>query len=145
MPTISTAPPSSSDLLVQTPTWLWIEQSYWHAYSETATTGRVSATAIATPVRVTWDLGNGDSIVCPDAGTPWRAGLAESASTCTYTFRHSSAAEPGHAFDLTATVIFEVVWTSVNAAGAGGTLGPPTRRDVVPVTVGEVQALVVAD
>lgn len=144
-PTIFTAPPRSSDLLVQTPTWLWIEPSYWRPYTETASTGRVSATATATPVRVTWDMGNGESIVCTDPGTAWSAGLDSSRSTCNYTYKHSSAAQPGHSFDLSATVTFEVIWTSVNAGGAGGSLRPLTRTATVPVTVGEVQALVVAD
>ena len=144
-PSISTAPPHSRDLLVQTPTWLWIGHSYWQPYTATASTGRVSATATATPVQITWDMGNGANIVCAGPGMPWRAGVSGTDSECAYTYRHSSAGQPNDSFDLVATVTFDVVWSSVNAGGMGGPLARLTRSATVPVRVGEVQALVTAD
>jgi hypothetical protein len=143
-PSISTAPPHSSAFLVQTPTWLWLNSSYWHPYSETASTGRVSATAVATPVHTTWDMGNGETVLCDGPGVPWGPDVPVD-DGCTHTYRHSSAGAPADSFDLTAAVTFDVSWSSVNAGGMGGSLQSLTRSSVVPIQVGEVQALVVAD
>src|SRR5690606_6862623 len=119
-PVIRTSPSERERLYVQVPTWLWLEASWWQPYEATANAGRVWSTVRATPVATTWNLGDGSSVSCRGPGTPWQLGVTEDASTCTHTYRTSSASHPGGTFGVDATVTFEVSWTS-NAAG-GGTL-----------------------
>ena len=138
-PAIRTSPSENGRLYVQVPTWLWLDSTWWQTYEATANTGRVWSTVRATPVATTWELGDGRSVSCRGPGTPWRRGLSEDASSCTHTYRSSSASRPGGTFSLEATVTLEVSWTS-NAA-AGGTLPAITRSSTLAVEVGEIQAI----
>ena len=138
-PAIRTSPSENGRLYVQVPTWLWLDSTWWQTYEATANTGRVWSTVRATPVATTWELGDGRSVSCRGPGTPWRRGLSEDASSCTHTYRSSSATRPGGTFNLEATVTLEVSWTS-NAAG-GGALPAITRSSTLDVEVGEIQAI----
>ncbi|HMV75283.1 MAG TPA: hypothetical protein PLP55_11725 [Phycicoccus elongatus] len=138
-PAIRTSPSENGRLYVQVPTWLWLDSTWWQTYEATANTGRVWSTVRATPVATTWELGDGGSVSCRGPGTPWRPGSSEGASSCTHTYRSSSATRPGGTFNLEATVTLEVSWTS-NAAG-GGALPAITRSSTLDVEVGEIQAI----
>jgi len=138
-PAIRTSPSENGRLYVQVPTWLWLDSTWWQTYEATANTGRVWSTVRATPVATTWELGDGRSVSCRGPGTPWRRGLSEDASSCTHTYRSSSASRPGGTFSLEVTVMLEVSWTS-NATG-GGTLPAITRSSTIAVEVGEIQAI----
>ena len=139
-PAIRTSPSEHGSLYVQVPTWLWLEQSWWQPYEATANAGRVSSTVRATPVATRWSLGDGNSVSCRGPGTPWRPGLPEDGSTCTHTYRSSSATNPGGTFHIEATVTIEVSWTT-NVPGGGGRLPAITRTSTVDVEVGEIQAI----
>lgn len=136
---IGTSPSANGRLYVQVPTWLWLDPGWWHPYEATARAGAVWSTVRATPVEVVWSLGDGHTMVCRGPGTEWRAALPESASSCTYTYRTSSAGRSGGTFRLQATVTFAVAWSS-NAA-AGGVLPAITRTSTLDVEVGEIQAI----
>ena len=138
-PAIRTSPSENGRLYVQVPTWLWLDSTWWQTYEATANTGRVWSTVRATPVATTWELGDGRSVSCRGPGTPWRRGLSDDASSCTHTYRSSSASRPGGTFSLEVTVTLEVSWTS-NATG-GGTLPAITRSSTIAVEVGEIQAI----
>lgn len=138
-PAIRTSPSENGRLYVQVPTWLWLDSTWWQTYEATANTGRVWSTVRATPVATTWELGDGASVSCRGPGTPWRPGSSEDASSCTHTYRSSSATRPGGTFNLQATVTLEVSWTS-NATG-GGTLPAITRSSTLDIEVGEIQAI----
>lgn len=138
-PTMRTSPSANGRLYVQVPTWLWLERAWWQPYEATARAGRVWSTVRATPVATTWNLGDGRSVTCRGPGTEWRPGLPEDASSCTYTYRNSSAGSSGGRFKLDATVTFEVAWSS-NVSG-GGTLPAITRTSSLDVEVGEIQAI----
>lgn len=138
-PGIRTSPEAGGRLYVRVPTWLWLEGDWWHEYSATASTGRVTATVTARPVSTAWSLGDGGSVECDGPGTAWRPGLAENATDCSYTYTTSSTGRPTSTFDLTASVEFEVTWTS--NIGAGGTLPAISRGSSRTVEVGEIQAV----
>ncbi|HWL44481.1 MAG TPA: hypothetical protein VNQ73_16190 [Ilumatobacter sp.] len=127
--------PAAGRLVVQVPTWLWIDGDWWHDYSATATAGRVSATVTATPISAVWSTGDGTTVEC-GAGTPWQRGLAESEATCSHTYRSVS---PAGGFDLSVTVEIEVTWTS--NVGEAGTLPTINRSAAQAVQVGEIQAI----
>jgi hypothetical protein len=138
-PPLSTSPSADRELYPQMKTWLWVDDSWWQPYSATAEAGAVSATVTARPVRSEWSMGDDGRTVCAGPGVEWRRGMSEDDTYCSYTYRRSSAGEPGGTFTLTVTVVFEVTWSS--STGAGGSLGALTRSASTPVRVGEIQAV----
>ncbi len=118
---IEASPSTTSDQLVDLPTWVWVPAALWHPLSATATVPGESATATATPTSVTWSFGDGTTLVCDGPGTPYAAGgnPAASSPTCGHTYTTSSASEPGGAFPVAATVAWTVTWTG---GGQTGTL-----------------------
>ncbi len=147
LPDIAFSPPLDDPndfLLVQLETWIWATN--WAEVSRTASAGGVVATVTARPVRMTWDFTPRRSERdteggCAGPGTPYDPSKRpeEQSTACSITFRHSSAGEPGAAYEGHLTVIYEVSWTS--NLGVGGSLGTVPRTSVVPVRVGEQQAL----
>jgi hypothetical protein len=120
-PPISTSPSADDRLYTQVQTWLWLQEQWWTSYSATASAGNVSATVTATPIAAHWDTGDGES------------------TTCKHTYTRSSAGEDGGTYTLTATVTFEITWTS--NTGGGGTLEAIERTASREVEVGEIQAV----
>ena len=136
------APPLDRFNIVQLKSFLWLDPGWWVTYSATASAGRVSATAYASPVVAVWSMGDGTApVVCEGPGVVFERGMDDGDTDCGHTYRVSSAGQPGNRFAVGVSVEFEVRWDSVNAAGAGGTLAPVERETVVAVEVGEIQAL----
>lgn len=139
-PRIAMSPPGEQ--VVHVASWLWLDGDPWRPHSSSASAGGVTATVTATPSRTLWDMGNGDTVVCDGPGTPYdpsRADAAQSTS-CSYTYRNSSAGRPGHAYPVTVTVEWQLGWTVTGAPG-GGALPGLTTSSSTAVPVGEVQAL----
>ena len=147
LPDVAFSPPLEDPddfLLVQLPAWIWVRN--WTEVTRTATAGGVTATVTARPVRQVWDFrprvaDRETEGGCDGPGTPYDPSKRpeDQSTECSFTFRHSSAGEPGAAYEAHLTVIYEVSWTS--NVGAGGSLGTVPRTSVVPVRVGEQQAL----
>jgi hypothetical protein len=123
-------------------TWMWVEN--WEEQSRSASAGGVTATVVAKPVEQRWSFGvPGETKVCRGPGKPYDFGLEpwQQSTTCGYTFRHSSAGQPGLVFQVKASVVWHLTWSS--NTGAGGDLGTVTRTTTVPMAVAEHQALIV--
>jgi hypothetical protein len=142
VPEVRLNPPAGRDQVVNVPTWMWLDPGSWAPVSATASAGSVTVTATATPTSVSWDMGNGDVVVCAGPGTPYDPSKpsAEQHSDCTYTYRRSSAREADGAFTLTVTTTWGVSWTATGAAG-GGSLGTASRTTTSPIRVAEIQAV----
>ncbi len=138
-PPISTSPPADRQLFTRVRTWLWVDDAWWRDYSATADAGGVSTTVSAKPVRAVWSMGDGGTTTCDGPGRPWRSGLPDDATDCSYLYENSSATEPGGTYTMTVTVTFAVSWSS--SIGSGGTLAPVTSSVSRPVRVGEIQAI----
>jgi hypothetical protein len=144
-PAIGVNPPAFS--VVNLATWLWVDPSIWHPYSATASAGWASATATATPTSVTWQMGNGQSVTCDGPGTPYDAALpaSDQATSCSYTYRESSAGQPSPngdpadaSFYVTATVSWSVSWSG---GGSSGVLPPLTTSSATHLRVEQVEAV----
>jgi hypothetical protein len=134
-PTIEMAPPTGSSQLVGVATWLWIDPGAWRMLSASATAGPVTTTAVATPTRVVWDMGDGSTVTCDGPGTPYNPSTPNATTDCSYTWP-----APG-TFRVTATVYWSISWTAQGAAG-GGTLGVQAGpASAVTVVVEESQAI----
>ena len=114
--------------VVNLPTWLWVAASIWHPESVNASAGGVTATAVATPVSVTWTMGDGSTVVCNGPGLPYVPTEAPDTqtTTCEHTYLESSVNQPSPdgdsndgSFTVTATVNWSVSWSAVGAPGGG--------------------------
>ncbi|WP_062204436.1 hypothetical protein [Streptomyces sp. NBRC 109706] len=141
-PVIHMSPSEDAYQMVRVPTWLWIGSEGWGAVEETASVPGVSVTAVARPVRVRWSLGDGSVVVCSGPGTPFSADFSpgDESPDCGYTYTRSSLAEPGGVFTVSAELEWDVVW---EGAGESGRVPGLRTSWEVPVTVDEIQALVV--
>lgn len=136
-PAVAANPPGVQ--LVNLPTWLWLSNG-WVRVSATASVPGVSVTAVAAPASVSWSMGDGSTVTCTGAGTPFRPGTDPRASSpdCGHTYRTSSATQPSQAFPVTATVHWTVIWSG---GGKGGTFPDMTTTGSVAFRVAESQAL----
>jgi hypothetical protein len=141
-PQITMAPSPDIPQLVNLATYLWLPAEQWEPETVSATAGGVTSTVTATPMRVVWDMGQGDTVVCNGPGLPYRPDLPDEhqPSDCHYTYRASSAGQPGQAFTVTATVEWETTW-AVSGAPGGGSLGTVSRSSSIDVRVAELQSL----
>ncbi|HEY3673059.1 MAG TPA: hypothetical protein VGN51_19125 [Acidimicrobiia bacterium] len=139
-PQVVTSPPPDRMQLVNVPTWLWLDQSAWAPVSATASVPGESVTATATPMSVTWVLGDGSTVVCDGPGTPYQAGGDPTAPSpdCGHTYSRSSAGEPGDVFVVSATVSWGVSWAG---GGQSGALPALMTTSSVQLRVGESQAI----
>ncbi|MCV7750617.1 hypothetical protein M3B80_008195 [Micrococcus luteus] len=118
------------------PAWMWVanpgDAQAWGPYSVTRTVDGVSVQATARPLEVTWDMGNGDSVVCTTAGTPYDESYGRQESPdCGYTWEKMGD------YRVSAITTWSVEWT---AGGESGVLETVTRS-AQDVKIGEFQAL----
>ncbi|WP_028649043.1 hypothetical protein [Nocardiopsis sp. CNT312] len=132
VPEIGLAPDPSTTALAGMPVWLWVENQTWTTVSRTATAGSISVTATATPDRVEWDMGDGSSVTCYNAGRPYTSGAS---SSCTHTYESPSRSGP---YTITATVYWRITWAGSGVSG-GQTL---SQTSTATLPVSEAQALV---
>lgn len=139
LPTPTIAANPAGDQLVNLPTWMWLS-SGWGPVSATASVPGVSVTATATPSSVSWSMGDGVTVTCTAAGTPFQPGTDPKAPSpdCGHTYHTSSASQAGQAFPVTATVHWTVTWSG---AGQGGTFPDMTTTGNAAFRVAESQAL----
>lgn len=143
-PAIASSPGPNEQQLVGLPVWLWLDRSSAGPQSATASAsnanGSVSVTATARITRVVWDMGDGTTVVCRGAGTPYaRSDDPKSASRdCGHTYERSSADAPGGRFPVTVTAYWQVSWSG---AGQGGTLPAISRTTRTSFAVAESQAI----
>ena len=137
---IDASPAVGADQLVGLPTWLWLEPEGWHPITATAAVPGESVTATASPTSVTWNFGDGNSMVCQGPGTPYTLADASDASspTCGYTYHTSSAGQPNDTFAVTATVSWSVSWAG---GGQTGTVPALENTASTDLRVAEVESL----
>lgn len=141
-PTIDLNPPGEQ--VTNVSSWLWVAPGGWAAVVASATAGGVTATVTASPMAVVWNLGDGDTVTCPGPGVPYDRSkpAAEQSTYCTYTWRTSSAAQPGAVYVVTATIEYQVTTTVVGAPDPTPSLGThPGPTSQATVAVSEVEAL----
>jgi hypothetical protein len=135
--------------VVNLSTWLWIDGSMWHPYSVTASVGSVSATAVATPVSVTWTTGDGGVVTCDGPGVPFDGGrpASEQTTACAHVYRVSSAGQPaldGDPNDASFAVVGRVSWRvqwSAQGAPGGGSLPALTTSSSAGLRVEQVESI----
>jgi hypothetical protein len=147
-PLVTTSPAVGEAAIVNHPTFLAVEN--WTGTVTDEECAFVLCVTVAATPALTWTPGEPGSptLACAGAGTrylpdgPPPRQQAAQPGACAYAFQARTAAEgrpnewPG-----TATVTWELSWTSTS--GAGGTLPAITRSAQMPRAVEEIQAIVV--
>jgi hypothetical protein len=137
-PIVRTNPPIGRPQLSNLRTWLWVDPASWGSRSATAAVPGLSATVTATPVSVTWTMGDGGRVVCNGPGRAYDPARPEALQDpgCSYIYRHAA-----DAYAVVATTTWRISWTAEGAA-AGGTLPPLARSSpATRLRVVEVQAI----
>lgn len=140
---IAPKPGPNSVGLVGMPVWMWAATPNAHnvgPISATASAGGITITATAKVLGISWEMGDGTTVICHSAGTPYQASYGQKASPdCGHTYTKSSWRQPGGRYTVTATSDWAITWSG---AGQSGTirLGGLTRS--AQITIGEAQVLV---
>ncbi|WP_407343387.1 hypothetical protein [Pengzhenrongella phosphoraccumulans] len=129
--------------IVGMPVWMWAADpvpSTVGPVTASASAGGITITATASLNAITWDMGDGSTVVCRSAGTPYNAsyGHAESPD-CGHIYTTSSSGRPGDRFTVTATSDWVIAWVG---AGQTGTIRMNGLTQSVKISIGEVQVLV---
>jgi hypothetical protein len=141
-PAIQASPAVTADQVVNVPTWLWADPATWGARQATASVPNESATVTATPVTVTWTMGDGSQVVCRGPGTPYTGGdPARPSPDCGHTYRQSSARQPGLRYPVTATTTWRISWVASGVVAASGTLPSLLRTSTTTLRVAEAQTV----
>ncbi|MFJ9855322.1 ATP/GTP-binding protein [Streptomyces sp. NPDC101150] len=139
-PDIGIVPKPGGKGLVGLPVWMWTAKTA-EAYgpnSASASAGAVTVTASAKVSRIVWEMGDGHSVTCTTAGTPYKASYGKRRSPdCGYLYQHSSKDEPGQKYRVTATSTWTVDW---RGGGQSGQL-TETRQSQTQVTIGQLKVL----
>ena len=126
---------------------LWLAVADPGQVSITASVGPVWATVTARYESTTWNLGNGDSVVCDGLGTPIVDKSTEDQGPCGYTYRWPSAPKFTGTDDLAyhASVTGHWVVTYATSTGAAGTLPAVDRTTAFLYQVREIQTVRVGE
>ena len=140
-PVIRSSPAPGDLQLVRLPVWLWVSRAMWAPRSKTASVPGEAVTATATPVAVTWRMGDGSAVTCHGPGIPYTSAdnPASPSPDCGHVYTRSSAGQPGGAYRVTATITWDITWTA--AGGAGGALPPLYSAATAAFRVAESQAV----
>jgi hypothetical protein len=140
---IGIAPRPDGVGLVGVPVWLWVDNptpSTFGPETESASAGRVTVTATARVHRLTWDMGDGTTIECTSAGTPYQEPFGfEESPDCGHSYTAESHGQAGDKYTVTATSDWVVEW---EGAGQTGTITLDGLVAQVELTVAEAQVLV---
>ncbi|MFD0210169.1 hypothetical protein ACFVH9_13795 [Streptomyces hirsutus] len=146
---VSLAPEETTK--VNLPTWAWLDKAVFDEVQATAAINApgfaLQATTTAKPVSLKLEPGTEDAKTYPASGEctinadgsigePYAKGKADQNPPCGITYLRSS--DDG-AFDLRATVTWEIAWTG--SGGAGGDLPDGTFGNGQEVVVQEIQAV----
>lgn len=136
-----TSPAIDLDQLVGLTTWLWIDPAGFQTFDAHVTLAGITVTVTATPRHVTWDLGDGTTVVCPGPGTPYDPARGNQQTTdCSHVYRYVSADQPDGRYHASVTITWAVAWSS--STGEGGPLPDAQRTTTFELTATERQAVV---
>jgi hypothetical protein len=126
---------------VGVPVWMWAENPTpltFGPYVQTTTLGGVSLTATAQVTSIIWNMGDGTTVTCANAGTPFVAAYgAVDSPNCGHRYERTSASQPGGTFPVTATSQWQVSW---EGGGASGVI-PITTTSATAVQINEIQSV----
>jgi hypothetical protein len=141
-PEIGITPKPGGTGVVGMPVYLWTEKSpeTYGPNTASASAGGMTVTATAKVTKIVWEMGDGNTVTCTTAGTPYKAEYGKRPSPdCGHRYSVPSSTTSSGKFHVTATSTWAIDWRVVG----GGPSGELTevRDSSVDITVAEVQVL----
>ena len=140
--------PDHGSHVVNMPSWFAIDPAYWYEVrtAEARPAGsRFFVEASLAPTHIEWDPGNGHlPPPCDNPGTVWQAGLTEDANDCEYIYPLPSINPPNNTWEMSGTVVFEVVNVRTSPGLNPAEFGPwppVIRTSTQTIEVVEIQAV----
>ena len=134
-------PGPNSRGLVGLPVYMWVDRPTPETIgpiSRSASSGGVNVTATARVKQLVWSMGDGHTVTCTGAGTPYQDSFgARPSPTCGYTYLTTSQGRPDNAYTVAATSNWRVEWTGAGESGWFEFSFTATGE----IRIGEVQAL----
>ncbi|MEU2587309.1 ATP/GTP-binding protein [Streptomyces avermitilis] len=139
-PEIGITPKPGGKGVVGMPVYLWDTKSAetYGPQSRSASAGAVTVTATAHVTKIVWSMGDGNTVTCTTAGTPYTAAYGKQPSRdCGHRYDQPSSTQSSGEYHVTATSTWKIDWQG------GGQTGQLTevRNSAVDITVAEVQVL----
>ncbi|WP_243398975.1 hypothetical protein [Cryobacterium zongtaii] len=132
---------AGSKSYVGVPIWMWAANPTplsYGPYVQSTTLGGVTITATAQVSSIVWNMGDGTTVACANAGTPFVVAYgAVDSPTCGHRYARTSAAQPGGTFPITATSQWQVSW---EGGGESGVI-PLTTTATSAVRINEIQSV----
>lgn len=134
---VGMAPPPGAGKVgvIGLPTWMWVADpgpSTTGPQTRTASERGYTVTATATLTDITWSMGDGGSVVCHGASTPYNSSYGRRPSPdCGYTYTKSGD------YTVTATSHWQVAWEGIGQSG----VIPLQFVSTEQVTQAELQAI----
>jgi len=139
-PEIGITPKPGGTGVIGMPVYMWTATGpeTYGPNTASATAGAVTVSAVAKVSKIVWTMGDGKSVVCTTAGTPYKKSYgAEPSPDCGHRYTRPSSTEASGKYHVTATSTWTIDWTG------GGTSGQLTevRDSAVDISVAEVQVV----
>lgn len=139
-PEIGITPKPGGTGVIGMPVYMWTAAGpeTYGPNTASATAGAVTVTAVAKVNKIVWSMGDGKSVVCTTAGTPYKKSYgADPSPDCGHRYTRPSSTQASGKYHITATSTWTINWTG------GGTSGQLTevRNSDVDITVAEVQVV----
>lgn len=141
-PEIGITPKPGGKGVVGMPVYLWTEKGAetYGPNSASASAGGMTVTATAKVSKIVWTMGDGKTVTCTTAGTPYKAEYGKKPSPdCGHRYNTPSSTTSSGKFHVTATSTWTIGW-QVNGGGQTGQL-TEIRNSAVNIAVAEVQVL----
>lgn len=121
---------------VQLESWFWVDNE-WEELYDSSTQGLVTVEVIATPDKVIFTSGDGETFECEGEPVEWTEAVNDAGTTCGHIYTSGTADEPGLAYEATATIEWVLSW-SINGIDQGE-FDTGDAVTIFEIPVGEVQ------
>ncbi|WP_460652228.1 hypothetical protein [Kribbella endophytica] len=142
-PQIQTTPGPGQIGLVNMPVWLWLTKSEntWGPITRSASVPGLTVNVKAQVKAVNWSLGDGKTLRCETAGTPYTksSGIKDSPD-CGHRYTKTSHTQPNCNYPITATTHWDITWEST--LGDTGQI-PMTQSANTQLRIGEAVPVLV--
>ncbi|MFE5484106.1 ATP/GTP-binding protein [Streptomyces sp. NPDC056527] len=140
-PKIGITPKAGGKGVVGMPVYMWTEKGpeTYGPNVASASAGGITVRATAKVSRIVWSMGDGKTVTCTTAGTPYKAEYGKKPSPdCGHRYTTPSSITASGKYHVTATSTWTIDWTATS--GPTGQL-TEARTSAVDIAVAEVQVL----
>ncbi|MET7281542.1 hypothetical protein ABZS29_25125 [Kribbella sp. NPDC005582] len=114
-PLIQSAPGATQVGLVNMPVWLWVTKSEntWGPIEREASVPGLTVTAKAQVTAIDWTMGDGKTVRCRGAGTPYAKSMGiKDSPDCGHRYKKTSSKLKDCKYPVTATAHWNITWES---------------------------------